>query len=390
MGEVAIVAAGVPRPLWWHPRHDVVVSNLITEQWTRKYTLKCMPWRPCPRSCLRRAMHALNKMSGLDLTALAGFELEFMLFHNPANFQEERQLFPQSVGRAGSYCSWGQFDEAAPFIDDVLSALESVGIQAQLAHAEAAPGQFEIALSPTGVVEAVDNLIVARECVRSVARKHQMVASFIPSFRNDLSGNGSHVHLSLPGHFGGADGCTDAESSDHGISKVGESFMAGILAHLPSLMFLTMPSPLSYARMKPSAWVGAYHTWGVNNREAPLRLSHDRRHFEVKAMDCLANPYLAVAGLISAGMEGCLDMMQLPEPCDVDPALVEESSRPALLPTSIEQSMVSFQAHARVFDRYFVYNEDMRGDLCAARSAEVKYVAEHGLQRYRELLFTLH
>ncbi|KAL7181301.1 hypothetical protein ACSBR1_040223 [Camellia fascicularis] len=109
--------------------------------------------------------------------------------------------------------------------------------------------------------------------------------------------------------------------SKHGMSKVGEEFMAGVLNHLPSILAFTAPLPNSYDRIVPNMWSEAYQCWGKENREAPLRIACPPRvpngvvsNFEIKAFDGCANPHLGLAAIIAAGTDSLRRHLSLPEP----------------------------------------------------------------------------
>lgn len=392
-GELELVpvvkSAGISWPQWqsqgpgigplpsrlelpWHPNHKVAVAKMVHSNGE--------PWVHCPKSALMRAVALLKER---DLNVRAGFELEFALFTvDPTDGKSLRHF-----GRSASFASHDQFDMAASFLDDVIMCLEQMKISVQLVHAEAGPGHFEVVLEHKDVLDAVHDLIIARIAVKAIARKHGLVASFVPSFAEGVAGSGSHVHLSLEDHFETAD---ELYGIKIGVSKTGQQFMAGILRDLPWLVFLTNSSPLSYARLQPHCWVGAYQVWGDNNKEVPLRLAEDRSNFELKLLDGTSNVDLALAGVLLAGLKGIEESAELPEPCQVDPGLIIEDERPALLPNSLEVSLKEFKKAFEAGRVKKVIMNEMAGDLMIMKRSEVEYVKKNGLAAYRELLLTLH
>lgn len=368
-------ALGPYRPrlvLPWHPNHEVVIAKMVDSNGE--------PWVHCPKSALVRAVALLKEK---DLNVHAGFELEFALFTvDPIDGKSLRHF-----GRSASYASHDQFDMAASFVDDVTTCLEQMEISVLLLHAEAGPGHFEIVLGHKNVVDAVHDLIVARLAVKAIARKHGLVASFVPSYAERAAGSGSHVHLSLQDHFETDD---ELNGIKIGVSKTGQQFMAGILKNLPWLVFLMNSSPLSYARLRPHCWVGAYQVWGDNNKEAPLRLAEDRSNFEIKLLDGTSNADLALAGVLLAGLKGIEENAELPEPCQVDPGLIDKDKRPALLPNSLQASLEEFEKAYKGGRMKEVIMNEMAEDLMKVKSSEIEYVRKNGLAAYRELLLTLH
>eukprot|EP00177_Eucheuma_denticulatum_P004337 GFKZ01007883.1.p1 GENE.GFKZ01007883.1~~GFKZ01007883.1.p1 ORF type:complete len:523 (+),score=43.74 GFKZ01007883.1:189-1571(+) len=356
----------------WHPNHHIIISQFLDSQG--------QVWSQCPKGALFRAVQLCND-KGLNVKA--GFELEFALFTlDPADGKTLRDF-----GRSASYASFDQVDMAARFLDDVVACLEKMDIYVRMMHAEAMPAQFELVLDYKDVLDAAHDLIVARIAVKAVARKHGLIASFVPNYVDGVGGSGSHVHLSLDGHFGTDDVLRGVKI---GVSETGQKFMAGILNELPWLVFLLNSSPLSYARLRPQCWVGAYQVWGDNNKEAPLRLVQDRSNFEVKLLDAVSNADLALAGLLIAGLRGIEHNAQLPPPCQVDPYCIAENERPPLLPDSLEASLELFRTAYRAGRVEQIFTPDMAQDLMIVKQSEIDYVKENGLDAYRQMLLTLH
>jgi glutamine synthetase len=160
-----------------------------------------------------------------------------------------------------------------------------------------------------------------------------MVASLAPKPWPDNAGNGGHIHFSLWEADGSRNRFHDPGSPE-GLSAEARSFIAGVLAHLPGLCGLTAPSFNSYHRIVPQYWAGAFVCWGHDNREAPVRvpslfagIEEASTNVELKSADASANPYLAVGGLIAAGLDGLERGLEPPEPVEVDPATIDDGER---------------------------------------------------------------
>jgi glutamine synthetase len=182
-------------------------------------------------------------------------------------------------------------------------------------------------------VRAADEQVLVRETIRGVASQLGLVASLAPKPWPDNAGNGGHVHFSL--WKGGKNLFHDADADD-GLSATARAFLAGVLEHLPGLCGLTAPSFNSYHRIVPQYWAGAFTCWGHDNREAPLRVPSLFRgaeeastNVELKAADSSCNPYIALGGLIAAGLDGLERELEPPEPVEVDPATIAEDERAA-------------------------------------------------------------
>jgi glutamine synthetase len=170
----------------------------------------------------------------------------------------------------------------------------------------------------------------------------------------------------------------------YGLTPVGEAFAAGILSRLPALLAIGAPSVASYLRLVPSHWAGVYACWGLENREAALRMitgsagsSEWAANVEVKCLDLTANPYLLLAGLLAAGFDGVASEAHLPEPVDVDPAVLapEELNRRGIrrLPTSLRESADALAADP-VLRKAF--GSALINSVLAVRESEIEQFAE--------------
>ncbi|KAL6496287.1 hypothetical protein OROGR_029545 [Orobanche gracilis] len=195
-----------------------------------------MPWEYCPRGTLRRISEVLK--DEFNLVMNAGFENEFYLLRSVLVDGTENWV----PFDATPYCSTSAFDAAFPILNEIVASLQSLNIVVEQLHPEAGHGQFEVALGYTICETAADNLVYTHEVIRSVARKHGLLATFVPKYKLDDIGSGSHVHISLSENgenvFMSRNGATR-----YGISKIGEQFMAGVLDHLPSILAFTAPLP---------------------------------------------------------------------------------------------------------------------------------------------------
>jgi glutamine synthetase len=169
----------------------------------------------------------------------------------------------------------------------------------------------------------------------------------------------------------------------YGLTPVAEAFAAGILRRLPALLALGAPSVASYLRLVPSEWAGVYGCWGLENREAALRMitgsagsTEWAANLEVKCMDLMANPYLLLAGLLVAGFDGLAAQGRLPEPVDVDPAVLtpDELARRGIqrLPTSLRESTDALAADSVL---RAALGSDLMDSVLAVRESEMELFA---------------
>ena len=276
----------------------------------------------CQRSFLKR-MEARLAERGLVLRA--AFESEFSLAT-----QVDGQFVPVDSGLCFSTIA---MTAAQDYANELAAALEAQEIVLEQYYTELGHGQQEISIRHRPALQAADEQLLVRETIRGVAARHGLVASLAPKPWPDNAGNGAHVHFSL--WEGKRNSFYDGSAPDL-LSGEARSFIAGLLEHLPGLCGLTAPSFNSYHRIVPQHWAGAFMCWGHDNREAPVRvasvfggLEEASTNAELKTCDASCNPYLALGGLIAAGLDGLEKGLLPPEAVEVDPATIAEDERAA-------------------------------------------------------------
>ena len=276
----------------------------------------------------------------------AGFENEFSLAT-----LVDGQFVPIDAGLCFSTIS---ATAAQDYLDDLAAALAAQEIVLEQYYSELGHGQHEISTGPAPALRAADEQLLVRETIRGVASRHGLVASLAPKPWPQNAGNGAHIHWSLWDADGARNRFHDPSAPDR-LSTEARSFIAGVLEHLPGLCGLTAPSFNSYHRIVPQYWAGAFVCWGHDNREAPVRvpsvfwgLEEASTNAELKAADASSNPYLALGGLIAAGLDGLERGLEPPEPVEVDPATIDERERDARgiarLPETQEQALAALEA----------------------------------------------
>jgi glutamine synthetase len=286
------------------------------------YELDGTPWAACPRSRLRSY---LAELDAEDLVPRAAFEGEYYLVREGGDGPEP---FDDSTCFAV-----GGMDSAHDVTLDTVDALKAQGLGLSNYYPEYGPGQQELVIEHDEGVASADNHVLYKATVSAVARKHGVEASFAPQPFEGLPGSGCHVHLSL--WRDGENAFADPEGDDpYALSEFGRAFVAGLLDHAPALVALTAPTVQSYDRLQPGMWASAFTCWGPDNREACVRLpSADPREggettrIEYKPCDNTANPYLALLGLLAAGMDGVDRGLDPGEPLERDPAALSDDER---------------------------------------------------------------
>ncbi|VAH03950.1 unnamed protein product [Triticum turgidum subsp. durum] len=348
----------------WSTREEMVIADMQIRPGEA--------WEYCPRYALRKITKVL--LDEFNVTMKAGFENEFYLRRKLVSEGHERWVPYDN----SSYCSTSSFDGASSILQEVYSSLKVANIVVEQLHAEAGKGQFEVALKYVLCTLAADNLIYAREIIKSVARKHGLIATFLPKPDLNDIGSGSHVHLSLwkndQNVFMGSN-----EYSHYGMSNVGEQFLAGVYHHLPSILAFTAPHPNSYDRIQPNTWSGAYLCWGKENREAPLRTACPPgvpldmvSNFEIKSFDGCANPHLGLAAIVAAGIDGLRKGLKLPEPIESNPA--DYATKLKRLPQDLLESVESLAADKTLHE---LIGDKLITAIIAVRKAEIDHYSKN-------------
>lgn len=295
------------------------------------------PWGACPRTFLKKMV---ARAADLNIVIRTAFENEFILCR-----EVDGKLIPADQALCFSTSGMHQ---SASVIDDMVSAFEAMCIPIDAYYPEYGPGQHELTMKHADALVAADQQIYYRETVRSVAYNHGLFASFAPKPFPDKPGSGCHIHNSLWDPSGKTNLLWDEHDPSH-LSQLGHHFVAGILEHLPALVALTCPTFNSYRRLKPHMWASAFTTWGMDNRESAVRLASPfwgqeakSFNFELKSSDCSNNPYLALGGLIAAGLDGINRKLDPGEPTLFDPGDLSEKELKKRgirrLPTSLAEA----------------------------------------------------
>jgi glutamine synthetase len=288
------------------------------------------PWECCPRELLRRTVADVERELGRGAALRVSFEHEFQLLLD---------------GPTALPFSLEALRLSEPFPGAVMAALEQAGLEPERIFAEYAPQQFEIPLAPAGALVAADRAVIFRELVRECARRAGTRATFVPLSDPEQAGNGVHVHISMPGLH-------DVARPGQ-LSELGGSFAAGVLAHARGLAALTAPSPVSMARLRPHRWSAGAVCLAERNREALLRIPPlvtlggaspaSQMRLEYRGADAAANPHIALAAILQAGLDGVQRALAAPEILDRDPAQLspEEAARFGVdgLPETLKEAL---------------------------------------------------
>ncbi|MGH8898964.1 MAG: glutamine synthetase family protein [Egibacteraceae bacterium] len=325
VGEVRLVpdpASFVALP--YAPGAGAMIADLVC--------LNGQAWAACPRTFLKQAIADLAT-EGFAL--VAAFEPEFTLGRRVPVDGEPDRLEPIDDSLCFSTTGFGA---AHDYTIELTRALGAQGLDVEQYYPELGHGQQELSIRHAPALRAADRQVIYRETVRGVAWRQGLWASLAPKPIPDQAGNGAHLHASL--WELGADGQPGARNlffdpgGRYGLSEVAYHFIAGVLDHLPGLVALTCASVNSYRRLQPQSWSSAFTCYGMDNREAAVRIASPlwgdeeaSTNLELKCADSTGNPYLALGGFIYAGLDGIRRQLDPGEPTDVDPATLPEEER---------------------------------------------------------------
>ena len=291
-----------------------------------------------PRYVLKRA---LDKAADLGFTFYTHPEIEFFLFEKkPASGE-----LPVPIDNSG-YFDHTPHGLGQDFRRQAITMLESMGISVEFSHHEGAPGQNEIDLRYADALTTADNIMTFRLIMKQVALEQGIYASFMPKPFAEHPGSGMHTHLSL---FEGDRNAFFEAGAEYQLSKVGRSFIAGLLRHAPEITAVTNQWVNSYKRLYGGGEAPAYVCWGHNNRSAMVRVpmykpaKGQSTRIEVRSLDSACNPYLAFALMLAAGLKGVEQDYELPPGAEDDVWSLTESERRAVgiepLPQSLNEAV---------------------------------------------------
>ena len=250
-----------------------------------------------PRQNLKRVVSEFESELGLNF--VIGIEPEMMWMKQSE--EEEEEAIAKGVTKP--YCYHiHMFEELRPVLLDVVDYGQKLGLDMSYGDHEDAPGQLELNFRFDRPVKTADNITTYRQVCAAVARKHGLLASFMPKPFTGVSANGHHHHFTLMDDDG--NNVFHDPDGEAQLSDKGRHFLGGMLDHFGALMCLGNPSVNSYCRMWDFGfWAPVYKNWGWQNRTCTVRVATGGR-FEYRGVDSSCNPYLTIAGLLKAGLDG--------------------------------------------------------------------------------------
>lgn len=310
------------------------------------------PFEGDPRYRLRKVMAEIKEM-GYKFSV--GPECEFFLFHTDDN--GDPTLITHD--KAG-YFDFGPIDLGENARRDMVLALEEMNFDIEASHHEVAPGQHEIDFRHSNGLTAADNIVTFKLVVKVVAQRHGLHATFMPKpiFGND--GSGMHCNLTL--YKGTQNAFYDEEDPNH-LSQEAYWFIGGLMKHAKALAALTNSTVNSYKRLVPGYEAPVHIAWSMKNRNPLIRIIANKttRRIELRNPDPACNSYLAIAGMLKAGMDGIKNQIQPPKSITTPEELMEMD----VLPQNLKEALVAFEADEVM--------KEVLGDSLCERYLKAKY-----------------
>lgn len=294
------------------------------------------PFEGCPRYNLKRN---LKKMEELGFDAFnIGTEPEFFLFK-----LDEKGAPTLELNDQGGYFDLAPTDLGENCRRDIVLELEEMGFEIEASHHEVAPGQHEIDFKYSDALKHADDIQTFKLVVKTIARKHNLHATFMPKPLFGVNGSGMHTNMSL---FKGKENVFFDESAELQLSKTAYQFTAGILDHATNFTAVTNPTVNSYKRLVPGYEAPCYVAWSASNRSPLVRVPSSRglsTRIEVRSVDPSANPYMALTVLLAAGLDGIKRELKIPESVDRNIYVMNKKDREENgvkdLPATLKEAM---------------------------------------------------
>jgi glutamine synthetase len=267
-----------------------------------------------PRYILKKVMAEADKMG---FTFNTGPELEFFMFPRT----EDGDIEFESKGN-GYYFSLAM-DESYEIRREIVAALETFGVTVEASHYEVGEKQHEIDFKYADAVTSADSAITLKQVVKNVANLYRYHATFMPKPMFGMNGSGMHTHMSLADKATGKNKFYD-KKDPYGLSETAYYFMGGLLKHVREISALIAPTVNSYKRLTPGYEAPCYVCWARQNRSALIRVPAVRAgaeaatRVELRCPDPSANPYLAFAAMLKAGLQGIKDKTKVMKPVEED------------------------------------------------------------------------
>ncbi len=342
----------------WRPQQGKV-ARLICDVYKTDGTA----FESDPRYILKKVMTEARSM-GYEFNV--GPECEFFLFHTDDDGR------PTTLSHeCASYFDLGPLDLGENARRDMVLTLEDMDFEIEASHHEVAPAQHEIDFRYDEALATADNIMTFKLVVKTIAKRHGLHATFMPKPKYGINGSGMHLNMSLSRD--GINAFQDTKDPN-GLSKEAYYFIGGIMKHMKAISFITNPIVNSYKRLIPGYEAPVYIAWSAKNRTPLIRIPGSRgegTRVELRSPDPSANPYLALAVCLAAGLDGIKH--EIMPPCSVDCNIYEMTEQERMdagienLPGSLLEAAREFEKDAFIQD---VLGEDLSKKYIKAKTKE--------------------
>lgn len=342
----------------WRPQQGKV-ARLICDVYKTDGTA----FESDPRYILKKVMTEARSM-GYEFNV--GPECEFFLFHTDDDGR------PTTLSHeCASYFDLGPLDLGENARRDMVLTLEDMDFEIEASHHEVAPAQHEIDFRYDEALATADNIMTFKLVVKTIAKRHGLHATFMPKPKYGINGSGMHLNMSLSRD--GINAFQDTKDPN-GLSKEAYYFIGGIMKHMKAISFITNPIVNSYKRLIPGYEAPVYIAWSAKNRTPLIRIPGSRgegTRVELRSPDPSANPYLALAVCLAAGLDGIKN--EIMPPCSVDCNIYEMTEQERMdagienLPGSLLEAAREFEKDAFIQD---VLGEDLSKKYIKAKTKE--------------------
>lgn len=305
------------------------------------------PFAGCPRYNLKRNLKKMEKL-GFDAFNI-GTEPEFFLFKLDEKGEPSLELNDR-----GGYFDLAPTDLGENCRRDIVLELEEMGFEIEASHHEVAPGQHEIDFKYSDAVKHADDIQTFKLVVKTIARKHNLHATFMPKPLFGVNGSGMHVNMSL---FNGGNNAFYDKEGDMELSDIAYQFTAGVIKHATNFTAVTNPTVNSYKRLVPGYEAPCYVAWSGTNRSPLVRIPYSRglsTRIEVRSVDPAANPYLAMAVLFASGLDGIENQLRPPVSVDRNIYVMDKEERKKNgvkdLPATLMDALEEMQKDDRIVE----------------------------------------
>lgn len=345
----------------WRPQQGKV-ARFICDVYREDGT----PYEVDPRHVLKKEIASAEKMG---YTMYVGPECEFFLFHT-----DEDGMPTTLTHEQGGYFDVGPLDLGENARRDMILTLEDMGFEIISSHHEIAPAQHEIDFRYDEALVTADNLMTFKMVVKTIAKRHGLHATFMPKPKMETYGSGMHINISLS-REDGSNAFRD-KNDRNGLSFEGYYFIGGLMKHMKAITCITNPTVNSYKRFIPGYEAPVYMGWSAKTRGPLIRVttgSGDNTRIELRSPDATANPYLALAVILRAGMDGIKNKIMPPENIDENIQKMTQEQRDALhieeLPRSLKAAVAELEKDELIRD---VLGEKLANKIIAAHRKEYR------------------